>query len=298
MSKSGAHNLAHIRRYGVLVIEAGNSIYTVRADGSNNKLLTAPGFMPSWTPDGRIIFTSPRGGSPQIWIMDADGSNLKQLSQLTNQGVPAMPQMGLNGLVVFKEVRSQWEDNSAIWVMRRDGSGLLQVARGQQPSFARSGKWLSYTYETDNLYHRQIWRVNADGTGKQQLTFLGDPNYPDANASNISPDEKWIAFFSGKESDKGPAGLTQDPATWGHRNVAIMPANGGARITLTRCMPFQKRRGDECVAADNPAWSPDGQWILYDTDKDGIWVIDINGQHEQQLYSTRRGTVRVPLRYD
>ena len=230
--------------------------------------------------------------------MDADGGNLQQLSRLTGHGVPAMAQMGLNGLVVFMEMRTQWEDNPIIWVMRRDGSGLAQIARGAQPSLARSGTWLSYTYETDNPYHRQIWRINTDGTGKRQLTFLGDPDYPDANASNISPDEKWIAFFSGKESDKGAAGLTPGPSTWGYRNVAIMPASGGARITLTHCLPLQKRSGNECVAADNPTWSPDSQWILHDTDRPGIWIIDINGRQAQQLYPIGRGTVRIPLRYD
>ena len=297
-STSSTPDPAYLKRHGVLLIEAGNAIYTVRADGSDRRLLTSPGFMPSWTPDGRIIFTSPRGGSPQIWVMDADGSNLKQLSRLTDQGVPAMPQMGSNGLVAFMGVRSQEEANPAIWVMRRDGSGLSQIAHGTQPFLARSGTWLTYTYETDNPYHRQIWRINTDGTGKSQLTFLGDPDYPDANASSISPDERWIAFFSGKESDKGAAGLTQDPATWGFRNVAIIPAGGGPRLRVTPCMKLQIRIGNQCVAADNPAWSPDGQWLLYDTDKDGIWIIDINGKQEQQLYPTRRGTVRVPLRYD
>jgi hypothetical protein len=297
-STSSTPDPTYLRTHGILVIESGNAIYSVRADGSDRKLLVSPGFMPSWTPDGRIIFTSPRSGSPQIWIMDADGSNPRQLSRLTSQGVPAMAQMGLNGLIVFMEVRGQWEENPIIWVMRRDGSGLSQIARGGQPFLARSGTWLSYTYETDNPYHRQIWRINTDGTGKKQLTFLGDPDYPDANASSISPDEKWIAFFSGKESDKGEAGMHQDPATWGYRNVAIMPAGGGARLTLTHCLPLQKRRGNECVAADNPTWSPDGQWILHDTDRGGIWMININGKQEQQLYPMGRGTVRIPLRYD
>jgi Tol biopolymer transport system component len=36
---------------------------------------------PSWSPDGnQIVFTSTRSGHRQIWVMDADGSNLFSLS--------------------------------------------------------------------------------------------------------------------------------------------------------------------------------------------------------------------------
>jgi Tol biopolymer transport system component len=182
--------------------------------------------------------------------------------------------------------------------MHADGSGMKEVARGTQPSLALSGTWISYTYETNDPYHRQVWRVNTDGTGMKPLTFLGDPDYPDANASNISPDEKWIALFSGKEADQGEAGKTQDPATWGHRNVAIIPADGGVRRLLTPCKPLQEVTSSaDCIAADNPAWTPDGTWLVFDTDKAGVWMIDVNGQNMQRLYETGRGPVRVPIRY-
>jgi hypothetical protein len=55
-------------------------LYTIRPDGSDTRRLTTgdKATWPSWTADGRILFTrlpGGAGGTPGWWIMDADGSN-------------------------------------------------------------------------------------------------------------------------------------------------------------------------------------------------------------------------------
>jgi Tol biopolymer transport system component len=290
-----------------------SSISTVHADGTGKTLLTNNGGAPSWTPDGKIIFASTGSGSQQIWIMDADGSDAEQIGNLPATTLPVMPQEGKNGLIAFIGQSAEGgvgEQAAAIWIMQADGADLKElVAHGMQPSLALSGTWLTFTQQTENPYHRQIWRINTDGTGLQQLTFLGDPDYPDANASAISPDETMVALFSGKEADEGAAGLTQSVFTFGHRNVAVIPAAGGARTTLTPCQPVTTPAGldaateasGKCIAADNPAWTPDSTWLIFDTGFStggGTWMVDISGQNYQQFYSQGRGIVRVPLKYD
>ncbi|MDO8517892.1 MAG: DUF5050 domain-containing protein [bacterium] len=288
-----------------------SSIYTVYADGSKKTLLTSDGSAPSWTPDGKIIFSSNRSRSQQIWIMDADGSNAKQIGNLSASTLPLMPQMGENGLIVFMgiDANTRPDSNVGIYVMQKDGSGLKHLTSGMQPFLSLSGTWVAYTFQTETgqtaiPYHREIWRINTDGTGQKQLTFLGDdPEYPDANAPNISPNEQWVAFFSGVES------IPNDTLfTWGHRNVAIVPANGGARKTLTPCKPVRTQAqlqaatvaSGNCIAADNPAWSPDGKWLIFDTGfnpETETWMVDMHGENFQRFYSQSRGTVRVALKY-
>src|SRR5262245_4106077 len=91
-------------------------IFTMNADGSNLARVT-PGntgvnTQPTWTPDGRIVFSSnrdnPTCGSSfdncnfQLFIMDADGSNVQRLT--TGTGVSllsyALPSVSPDGMTV------------------------------------------------------------------------------------------------------------------------------------------------------------------------------------------------------
>jgi dipeptidyl aminopeptidase/acylaminoacyl peptidase len=66
--------------------QGNDEIYTVNSDGSGLQRLTANTWEwdkhPSWSPDGaQIVFYSNRHtGRRQIWIMDADGSNPRNIS--------------------------------------------------------------------------------------------------------------------------------------------------------------------------------------------------------------------------
>jgi len=320
-SSESSTTAAYAKQHSLLLVStspgpghpsASFSIYTTHPDGTGKTVLTTDeGGSPSWTPDSKVIFISNRSGSQQIWIMDADGGDAHQIGDLSASMLPLMPQMGENGLIVFmgNDVQTEPDGNTGIWMMQKDGSGLKELTRGMQPFLALSGTWVAYTYQTDNPYHREIWRINTDGTNKQQITFLGDPDYPDANAPSISPDEQWVAFFSGKESDRMLPGAPQQSVfTFGHRNVAIVPAQGGSRKTLTPCRPVTTQAkmdaateaSSNCIAADNPAWTPDSKWLIFDTgfsNGGGTGLVDINGQNFQRFYPASRGIERVPLIY-
>lgn len=65
--------------------EGNWDLYSVRVDGGNRERLTdhpAPDYAPAWSPDGtRIAFDSNREGVLSIYIMDADGANVTQVTE-------------------------------------------------------------------------------------------------------------------------------------------------------------------------------------------------------------------------
>jgi hypothetical protein len=69
--------LAFVRREG-----DNQDIYTIRTDGSGLIRLTdhpAADISPAWTPDHRLVFLSLRDGQWHIYLMNADGSDKRQL---------------------------------------------------------------------------------------------------------------------------------------------------------------------------------------------------------------------------
>src|SRR6266566_2697373 len=108
-SALAASDAEYVRQHALLLVgitpspgnpSARDAIYSTHADGSGKTVVATDGGAPSWTPDGRIIFSSTRSGSQQIWIMDADGSNARQIGNLSPTLLPVMAQMGKNGLIV------------------------------------------------------------------------------------------------------------------------------------------------------------------------------------------------------
>src|SRR5678816_2657362 len=62
-----------------------SQIYVVPVQGGAPRQLTSEGISnerPRWSPDSKLIyFVSNRGGSSQIWAMNADGSNARQVTK-------------------------------------------------------------------------------------------------------------------------------------------------------------------------------------------------------------------------
>ena len=64
-------------------------IYTVPTAGGRPRQLTNAGSANGrarWSPDSRLIyFVSNRGGSSQVWVMNADGSSPRQITRLSTE---------------------------------------------------------------------------------------------------------------------------------------------------------------------------------------------------------------------
>jgi Tol biopolymer transport system component len=155
-------------------------------------------------------------------------------------------------LIAFKDDRAGQSD---IWTMRPDGSNHVRLTDDktddQIPAWSPNGKKIAWTRVGDG-----IWVMNADGSGKRQITF----NASDTGAT-WSPDGSRIAF----RSIRG-----------GNRDIYVINVDGTNEQRLT----------DDPSLDVSPDWSPDGTKIGFTSERSGtcaVYTMNPDGSNVQKL---------------
>ena len=137
----------------------------------------------SWTPDGRLVYASRSSGRSDIWIMNQDGSNQKQLTaDGSNNKWPTAAADGR--YIVFMSDRAGLQN---IWRMDIDGYNPKELTGGGSewlPDCSPDSQWVIYR---SGFGKQNLWKVSIDG---------GEPAKVNDQASSrpaISPDGKWVA---------------------------------------------------------------------------------------------------------
>ena len=109
-ANSGSDDLFDIYTMGI----DGSNPTRLTFDGAYNSRLSSRSKAPAWSPDGsRIAFESTRSGNPEIWVMDADGSDPVNVSN--DLGVDTEPAWSPDGSeITFTSSRSGQED---VWAV-------------------------------------------------------------------------------------------------------------------------------------------------------------------------------------
>lgn len=160
----------------VLTKDGGSHIYLVNTDGSDLKRLTTSGDIntePVFGPDGRIYFTSDRGGSPQIYRMNREGGNVERVTfgGAYNAGAKFSPD-GKSMTFITRDggYRVAVMDLANRQVMTLTDSGL-----DDSPTFAPNSQMI--LYETGARGSLAV--VSVDGRVKQRLKSQnGDVRQP------------------------------------------------------------------------------------------------------------------------
>jgi TolB protein len=167
----------------VLSLMGGSQIFLVDGDGGGLQRLTQSSGIdtePSFSPDGRyIIFTSDRGGSPQIYRMPITAGASSTAERLTFEGnYNVSPHYSPDGKSFAFIHRSGDRFNVAVQDVATRQVQLLTDSRfDESPSFAPNGKMILYATE---IRGRGILSaVSSDGRTRQQLsTQEGDIREP------------------------------------------------------------------------------------------------------------------------
>lgn len=155
----------------------GYDLYIAAADGKDPKpFLAAPGYDAEATvsPDGRwVVFTSERGGDVDLWRADLDGKNLVRLTD----GV------GYDGGAVFSP-----DSKLIAW--------RTNYPKGEAATAKYKDLLKQHLVEPMDM---DIWVMNADGTGKRQLTKLPGAAF----APIFTPDGRGLVFATNHHDQEG-----------------------------------------------------------------------------------------------
>ncbi|NWF65236.1 MAG: PD40 domain-containing protein [Chloroflexi bacterium] len=153
----------------IVFTKNGDGLWKMRPDGSDVKRITnRDDIDPSWSPDGAMIsFASSRAGARQLFVMNADGSNIRQVTDLTNMGGRNTWSPDGTRLAFYRGEQG----NRNIYIINVDGAGLVKLTDGGDnlgPSWSPDGNWIVFTSFRDG--NNELYIIHPDGTGLMRLT--------------------------------------------------------------------------------------------------------------------------------
>ena len=198
-----------------LLIDILGDIYTVPVAGGKAKAITtgpAYDWHPRFSPDGKTIaFTTDRGGTDNIWLMAADGSNPRALTSEKDDYVrTAMWAPDGNYLIARKETGKRGGIPPVeLWMYHFHGGKGVKLTDKEEmnnasgPAFSPDGRYIYYSGRKGGFSYQpnisrglwQIYRYDRETGDSVQLTSgIGGAVRP-----MITPDGKRMVFVSRRD---------------------------------------------------------------------------------------------------
>lgn len=214
---------------------------------------------PGFSPEARqIAFKSDRTGKWQIFVMDSDGRNQRQITRddFENYDPVWMPD---GKHIAFTSDRGNGERVYLINLDTGEEKLLTEINfRAGLAAFSPDGKKMLFT---GNELGWNIYLMDLETKEIKRITSRGGSCRPD-----WSPDAKTIAFVTDRSDNIG--------------DIWLMDAEGQNQRRLTMTSELSDYY---------PAWSPDGDWIVYAASPDGkdgnwnLYIIKADGSERTQL---------------
>lgn len=216
-----------------------------------------------WLPGGNgLLLTAQKRADDvkQIWQLTLPDGRVEQITNTSTE-------LYLSGASAdfSRIVATQGFLGAAIWIApKTDASNFKMLAKSHwEMAWTPDNR---IVFAAKDTARTTLWRMNADGSGKRQLT--ADETAAE-RAPAISADGKYVVFA---------------PTVGKRQNIWRMnAADGGNRTRLTN--------GD---GENYPVITPDGKSVVYNSNKDGsLWRISIDGGEPAQMFAEKMRRVAL-----
>jgi Tol biopolymer transport system component/imidazolonepropionase-like amidohydrolase len=239
-------------------------LYTMPVAGGRATRLTsglAYDMQARWSPDGsRIAFTSDRGGTDNAWMMNADGTGARPVTQEADRFTNS-PAWSPDGRWIV--VRRRLTDQSSLgtvelWMYSVLGGKGVQITKksewgdANEPVFSRDGRYIYFTgrpqrFQYDRNVHAGIWQLRRYDRNTGRIVSVTE-GAGGAGRAVFSPDGKTLSFI--RRVREKTVLFTYDLAT-------------GRERRLWDGLSFDNMEGFAWTGVyPNYAWTPDGKSIV------------------------------------
>lgn len=168
-----------------------------------------------WTPDGEIVFVSSASGRQQVWITDAEGRNIRQLTAAQQEPVFGASVTPDGRYIVFQRFADR---RMRLWRMNVDGSDQQMLTNGDLDQGPVAANGVSYFFRVEQGSPR-TFKVPIDGGEPVQVS---DQNF---RPLDVSPDGSQMLGVGWDTAARRSA-------------LAILPVTGGAPRLLPQVPAF------------------------------------------------------------
>ena len=243
----------------------------------------------------QIVFHSDRDGNSEIYVMDADGKNQRNLTN--DPAEDWSPSWSPDGQsIAFLSGR---DGNDEIYVMDADGRKQRNLtndlAGDWEPSWSPDGQRIAF--RSGRTRNAEIYVMDANGRNQRNLTnnpaFDSDPSWSadgqsiTFNSRRDGNSEIYVMDSDGEDQHR----LTNSPAfefnpDWSPNGQSIAFARDGEIYVMDADGDNQGNLTKNPGWDWGPSWSPDGQRIAFNSDRDGnseIYIMDADGMNLRNL---------------